>query len=81
MPKEQIAIKTSEINELKTSGCFLLPARCCYIITVNALKEGWIVRSPYILATLANRTSKVTWNKSSGVFFVCPMPVNTPVRY
>ena len=27
VPKEQIAIKTSEINELKTSGCFLLPAR------------------------------------------------------
>ena len=30
-----------------------------YIITVNALKEGWDCPFAYILATLANRTSKV----------------------
>ena len=59
IPKEQIAIKTSEINELK--GVNLLAADCPirYIITVNALKEGWDCPFAYILATLANRTSKV----------------------
>lgn len=59
IPKEQIAIKTSEINELK--GVNLLAADCPirYIITVNALKEGWDCSFAYILATLANRTSKV----------------------
>lgn len=59
IPKEEIAIKTSEINELK--GINLLSPDCQirYIITVNALKEGWDCSFAYILATLANRTSKV----------------------
>lgn len=59
IPKEQIAIKASEINELK--GINLLSPSCPirYIITVNALKEGWDCPFAYILATLANRTSKV----------------------
>lgn len=30
-----------------------------YIITVNALKEGWDCPFAYILATLANKTSAV----------------------
>ena len=30
-----------------------------YIITVNALKEGWDCPFAYILATLANKTSQV----------------------
>ena len=59
IPKEEIAIKTSEINELR--GVHLLAPDCPirYIITVNALKEGWDCSFAYILATLANRTSQV----------------------
>ncbi len=59
IPREQIAIKTSEINELK--GVNLMAEDCPirYIITVNALKEGWDCPFAYILATLANRTSRV----------------------
>lgn len=37
-------------------------SRACevrYIITVNALKEGWDCPFAYILATLANKTSRV----------------------
>ena len=30
-----------------------------YIITVNALKEGWDCPFAYVLATVANRTSAV----------------------
>lgn len=30
-----------------------------YIITVNALKEGWDCPCAYILASLANKTSQV----------------------
>lgn len=59
IPKEEIAIKTSEVNELKNVE---LMSRTCpirYIITVNALKEGWDCPFAYILATLANRTSQV----------------------
>ncbi|MDR3164798.1 MAG: DEAD/DEAH box helicase family protein [Synergistaceae bacterium] len=57
--EEQIAIKTSGKNELK--GVDLLSSRCPirYIITVNALKEGWDCPFAYILATVANRSSIV----------------------
>ena len=59
IPAEQIAIKTAEINELKNVD--LLSEKCSirFIITVNALKEGWDCPFAYILASLANRTSQV----------------------
>lgn len=59
IPKEHIAIKISNINELK--GIDLLSRDCDirYIITVNALKEGWDCPFAYILATLANKNSSV----------------------
>lgn len=59
IPKEEIAIKTADVNELKNVA---LESRACpikYIITVNALKEGWDCPFAYILATVANRTSPV----------------------
>lgn len=59
IPETQIAIKTSKINELK--GVDLLSPECevRYIITVNALKEGWDCPFAYILASLANKSSVV----------------------
>lgn len=59
IPKEQIAIKTASINELK--GVDLMAENCPirYIITVNALKEGWDCPFAYVLASLANKTSQV----------------------
>ena len=56
---EQIAIRTADVNELKNVD--LLSADCPirYIITVNALKEGWDCPFAYILASLANKTSQV----------------------
>lgn len=59
IPEHQIAIKTASINELK--GIDLLSPECeiRYIITVNALKEGWDCPFAYILASLANKTSQV----------------------
>lgn len=59
IPKEHIAIKTADVNELK--GVDLLSPICPirYIITVNALKEGWDCSFAYILASLANKTSQV----------------------
>ena len=59
IPTEQIAIKTSKVNDLGKTD---LMSRYCpirYIITVNALKEGWDCLFAYILASLANKTSKV----------------------
>ena len=59
IPEEQIAIKTANTNELKNVD--LLSEQCPvrYIITVNALKEGWDCPFAYVLASLANKTSSV----------------------
>ena len=59
IPAEEIAIKTANKDELKTTD--LMAANCPirYIITVNALKEGWDCPFAYILASLANKTSTV----------------------
>jgi len=59
IPEAYIKIKTAEKNELK--GIDLLAEDCPvrYIITINALKEGWDCPFAYILATIANRTSSV----------------------
>jgi type III restriction enzyme, res subunit family len=59
IPKEEIAIKTAEINELKNQKLNSEDFKIKYIITVNALKEGWDCPFAYILATLANKTSTV----------------------
>lgn len=59
IPEEQIKIKTANKDELK--GIDLMSRQCevRYIITVNALKEGWDCPFAYILATLANKSSSV----------------------
>ena len=59
IPENQIGIKTSKIDDI--SKLNLLSPECDirYIITVNALKEGWDCPFAYILASLANKTSKV----------------------
>lgn len=57
--EEQIKVKVSGHDELK--GIDLMSEDCPvrYIITVNALKEGWDCPFAYILATVANRSSRV----------------------
>ena len=56
---EQIAIKTADVNELKYEDLLSPKCQIRYIITVNALKEGWDCPFAYILASLANKTSQV----------------------
>lgn len=59
IPADQIKIKTANVDELK--GINLLDENCPvrFIITVNALKEGWDCPFAYILASLANKSSKI----------------------
>lgn len=59
IPSEYIAIKTANVNELKGIDLMGEDCKIRYIITVNALKEGWDCPFAYILASLANRTSKI----------------------
>ncbi len=59
IPENHIKIKTANIDELK--GIDLMDKDCevRYIITINALKEGWDCPFAYILASLADKSSAV----------------------
>ncbi|WP_418262110.1 DEAD/DEAH box helicase [Flavobacterium faecale] len=59
IPDDHIKIKTANKDELK--GIDLMSPDCPvrYIITINALKEGWDCPFAYILASLADKSSEV----------------------
>lgn len=60
IPEGEIAIKTSKRNDLE--GVDLLSKKCeiRYIVTVNALAEGWDCSFAYILVSLANMGAKIS---------------------
>jgi len=59
VPEEQIAIKTSKNNELSGINLFSKKCKIKYIITVNALAEGWDCSFAYVLVSVANLGAKV----------------------
>ncbi len=59
IPENQIKIKTALIDELKGIDLMSKDCEVRYIITINALKEGWDCPFAYILASLANKSSAV----------------------
>ena len=59
IPADQIKIKTATINEIKNEDLMSRDCAVRYIITVNALKEGWDCPFAYILASLADKSSAV----------------------
>ncbi len=59
IPENQIKIKTANIDELKGIDLNSKECNVRYIITVNALKEGWDCPFAYILASLADKSSSV----------------------
>ena len=59
IPEEQIKIKTTNKDEIKNTDLLSRDCPVRYIITVNALKEGWDCPFAYILASLANKSSRV----------------------
>lgn len=66
IPEEEIAIKTSKNDEIK--GIDLLSSKCPirYILTVNALKEGWDCPFAYVLVSVANIGSKLAVEQTMG---------------
>lgn len=60
IPEEQIAIKTSKVDTLGKTDLMSRECPIRYIITVDALKEGWDCPFAYVLASIANKTSKVS---------------------
>jgi type III restriction enzyme len=59
IPEEQIKIKTANVNELKGVDLSSKDCPVRFIITINALKEGWDCPFAYILASLADKSSAV----------------------
>ncbi len=59
IPEEEIAIKTSKTNDLEGIDLFSKNCKIRYIITVNALAEGWDCSFAYVLMSVANIGSKV----------------------
>lgn len=59
IPEEEIAIKTSKINELEGVDLLSKKSKIKYIITVSALAEGWDCSFAYILVSLANVGAKI----------------------
>ncbi|MBN2769212.1 MAG: DEAD/DEAH box helicase family protein [Spirochaetes bacterium] len=57
--ENQIKIKTADRDEIKNIDLLSKDCEVRYIITVNALKEGWDCPFAYILASLANKSSPV----------------------
>lgn len=66
IPQEQIAIKTSSRDEIERVD--LLSPKCPinYIITVNALREGWDCPFAYILISVANIGSTLAVEQTIG---------------
>jgi type III restriction enzyme len=59
IPADQIKIKTANINEIKGLDLMSKDCEVRFIITINALKEGWDCPFAYILASLADKSSAV----------------------
>lgn len=59
IPENQIKIKTANVDEIKNINLMDRDCPVRFIITVNALKEGWDCPFAYILASLANKTSRI----------------------
>ena len=78
IPSEEIAVKTADVDELKNQDLLSRDCKIRYIITVNALKEGWDCPFAYILASLANRTSTVDVEQILGRVLRQPYARNHP---
>lgn len=59
IPENQIKIKTATLDELKGIDLLAKDCQVRFIITINALKEGWDCPFAYILASLADKSSAV----------------------
>lgn len=57
--EEEIAIKTSKQNDLEGVNLFAKNCKIKYIITINALAEGWDCAFAYVLVSVANLGSKI----------------------
>jgi type III restriction enzyme len=81
---DQIAVKTSEKDELKevddVGGLFSRDCKIRYIITKQALQEGWDCAFAYVLTILTNPSSKNSLTQLVGRILRQPYARKTHVR-
>lgn len=84
VPAEQIAVKTSEKDELKEAddvgGLLARDCNIRYIITKQALQEGWDCSFAYVLVILTNPSSKNALTQLVGRILRQPYARKTQVR-
>ena len=80
IPEEQVKIKTANKDEIKNIDLMSESCEVRYIITVNALKEGWDCPFAYILASLANKSSKIDVEQILGRVLRLPYTKEQPVE-
>lgn len=57
--RDEVRVKTADLDELKEVDLLSDGCEVRFVITVNALREGWDCPFAYVLATVANRSSRV----------------------
>lgn len=80
IPAEQIAIRTGDVDELKDVDLMSEVCPIRFIITVEALSEGWDCPFAYVLATVANRQSRTNVEQIVGRVLRQPYAVKAESR-
>lgn len=84
VPPEEVAVKTSEKDELKevddVGGLMSRDCRIRYIITKQALQEGWDCAFAYVLSILTNPGSKTALTQLVGRILRQPYAKKTGVK-
>ncbi len=80
IPKEHIAIKTSEKDDIEGINLFSRNCPIRYIITKQALQEGWDCSFAYVLTILTNPSSKNNLTQLVGRILRQPFARKTGVK-
>lgn len=84
VPADEIAVKTSEKDELKdvddTGGLLSRDCKIRYVITKQALQEGWDCAFAYVLVILTNPSSKNALTQLVGRILRQPYARKTQLR-
>jgi type III restriction enzyme len=80
IPEEHIAIKTSEKDDIEGIDLFERDCPIRYIITKQALQEGWDCSFAYILTILTNPKFANQHNPINRTYFRQPYAQKTKVQ-
>ncbi|MGB2870124.1 MAG: DEAD/DEAH box helicase family protein [Bacteroidota bacterium] len=80
VPPDEIAIKTSSQNDIEDVDLFSQNCSVRYIITKEALKEGWDCSFAYILGVIPNVSSNTSITQLIGRILRQPFATKTGIR-